>query len=631
MAGATNIPDLTPEETKGLDQWASNLKDLDPNNAFDALGYSPGFGGYRTHEELTPGFWDNALARAGILTDKMRERQELSQKQQALLPFVKELMDEKIRLRHIMALSPGTDQEVPTEVAKTLGMNQPQAFAEAGGPMAAPSPAGAMGGLQPAPSLGSTPEGQPPMMLRPAPSLGDQAMAGMPLGTPGQIGALSNTQPFAGPPVPGQDPIPFAPLETTGYQNVPEYDPMTGGFRPGLQTVALRDGPPMVEETVRDQPITMADRKQVPQPAPTPAPKDLPLWRRNQVANMLTAQAAGHLMPDETGKLVPSSFMAPDTRSLNDEQQQALAQIYQGGTPAPGVKLPAGPYIAALKGKQDTKAQDVSLPVREYMKANNMPETPQSIEIARQAVRQEKQADEKANIVTRELMQTGPQEVRVQLLKQGTNVVEATTDQVEKAIKDAADQELSVHARKQMQEFAYSGLDAGEKEKLVGLQQVARVTNRLRNEFTPAERREFVGYLSLPTHRLAQIVKANPRFAKFDALLNREGLAAFDTAGKNLTALENKIMFGFLPQGGEWSPENFEAKLEEGDDYARSKIGDIVKTATTNRRDLARTMSEQLPKKEARPSAATRYNQLEKQGMKEADIYNQLVVEGYKP
>jgi hypothetical protein len=626
MAGATNIPDLTPEEHKSLDQWASDLKDLDPNKAFDALGYSPGFGGYRTHEELTPGFWDNALARAGILTDKMRERQELSQKQQALLPFVKELMDEKIRLRHIMALTPGTDQDVPAEVARTLNINQPQPFAQGGtAPMAAPT------GLQPAPNLQpSFGAEQPPMMLRPAPSAGDQAMAAMPLGTPGQIGALSNTAPFAAPPMQGEPPLPFSPLETTGYQNVPEYDPMTGGYRPGLQTVALREGPPMVTETVRDQPMVMADKKVVPPPLPAPAPRELPLWRRKQVADMMTAQAAGHIMPDESGKLVPSSFMAPDTRSLNDEQMASLASIYQGGAPMPGVRLPAGPYVSALKGKQEGKAQDVSLPVREYMKANNMPETPQSIEIARQAVRQEKLADEQKSIVTRELMQTTPQDVRAQLLKQGTNVLEATPDQIDKAIRDAADQELSVAARKKMQDFELSGLDGEEKSKLLGLQQVARVTHRLRTEFTPAERREFVGYFQLPLNRIAQIAKANPRFARFDALVNREGIAAFDTAGKALTATEASIIFGFLPQGKEWSPENFESKLMEGDDYARTKIGDIVSIATTTRRDMGKEMQKRLPKKEPKLSPAERYNQLEKQGMKEADIYNQLVVEGYK-
>lgn len=618
-----NIPDFTPQETQALDKWASNIQDLDPNNAFDAMGFSPGFAGYKTHEELKPGFWDEALAGAGILTDKMRERQELAGKQQELMPFVKSMIAEKLALRRVLAASPEMSDQVHPAVAGMLGLDRAQGNA---GPIGTTPTA-----LQPAPNqqpaFGSD---QQPMMLRPAPSLGDQVMAGMPLGTPGQLGALSEVQPFAAPMQPGSEPLPFAPLEQTGMQNVPEFDPSTGGMRPGLQSVAVRNGPPMLTETVRDQPITMADRKQFPQPAPVQPPRQLSIPERFQVADAMKAQAAGHLMVDETGKLVPSSFLAPDQKTLTDEQQASLASIYQGGAPAPGVRLPAGPYMTALKGKQEGKSSDLSQGVREYMAAHNLPNTPQGIEIARQSVRQEKLADERKNIVTRELMQTTPQDVRAQLLRRGTNVLDATPEQVEQAIKDAADQELSVAARKKMQDFELSGLDSEEKSRLTGLQQVARVTHRLRSEFTPAERREFVGYFQLPLNRMAQIAKANPRFAQFDALVNREGLAAFDTAGKALTANEAAIIFGFLPQGKEWSPENFEAKLREGDDYARSKIGDIVSIATTTRRDMGREMQKRLPAKEAKKSAAERFNELEKQGMKEQDIYNQLVVEGYK-
>lgn len=472
------------------------------------------------------------------------------------------------------------------------------------------------------------------MMRRPAPSLGNQAMLQMPLGTPGQMGALSEVQPFTDPTAaPGTfsqfspEAMTIPPPEIAGFQTV--MDPGTGGPMRHVQGAPI-PGEPRLTAQVLDQPITMADRKQVPQPAPTPAPRELPIWQRLQIADTLKAQSVGHLVPDETGKLVPASFASPDTRSLNDKQMASLASVYQGGDALPGVPLPAGPYITALKGKQEGKAQDVSLPVREYMKANNMAETPQNIEIARQSVRQEKLADERKSIITREMMQTTPQDVRAQLLKQGTNVLEATPDQIDQAIRDAADQELSVAARKKLQDFELSGLDAEEKSKLTGLQQVARVTHRLRTEFTPAERREFVGYFQLPINRVAQIAKANPRFARFDALVNREGLAAFDTAGKALTASESAIIFGFLPQGKEWSPENFEAKLVEGDDYARTKIGDIVSIATTTRRDMGKEMQKRLPAKGQRPSAEERFKQLEKQNMKEADIYNQLVVEGYK-
>lgn len=633
---ATKIPDLTPEQTQSLDAWAKNLKDLDPNHAFDALGYSPGFNGFRTHEELTPGFWDTALARAGILTDKMQERQKLAGMQEQLMPFVKGLMEEKLRLRHIAALTPEKNTEVPAGIAQALGIPQPgQAQPFAAEPVQGANP-GTTSGLQPAPNqqpaFGSD---QSPMMRRPASSLGTQAMLQMPLGTPGQLGDLAEAQPFTDPnAAPGTfsqfspEAMMIPPTEAAGFQQV--MDPSTGGPIPFVQGAPIPGEQPRLTARVIDQPITMADRKQLPQPAPAIPERELPLFQRAQIMDMLHAQATGHLVPDETGKLVPASFASPDTKSLTDEQMASIASVYQGGAPIPGVRLPAGPYMAALKGKQEGKAQDISLPVREYMKANNMAETPQNIEVARQSIRQEKLADEQKNILTKEMLQTGPQDVRVQLQKQGVNMLNASPEQIDQAIQDAADQDLSVQARKKLQDFQLSGMDSEEKSKLLGLQQIARVTHRLRTEFTPAERREFVGYFQLPITRVAQIAKANPRFAKFDALVNREGIAAFETGGKALTAQEAAIIFGFLPQGKEWSPENFEAKLVEGDDYARSKIGDIVSIATTTRRDMGKEMQKRLPKQAGKISAAERFDQLEKSGMKEKDIYNQLVVEGYK-
>lgn len=362
-----NIPDFTPQETQALDKWASNIQDLDPNNAFDAMGFSPGFAGYKTHEELKPGFWDEALAGAGILTDKMRERQELAGKQQELMPFVKSMIAEKLALRRVLAASPEMSDQVHPAVAGMLGLDRAQGNA---GPIGTTPTA-----LQPAPNqqpaFGSD---QQPMMLRPAPSLGDQVMAGMPLGTPGQMGALSEVQPFAAPMQPGSEPLPFAPLEQTGMQNVPEYDPTTGGMRPGLQSVAIRNGPPMLTETVRDQPITMADRKQFPQPAPVQPPRQLSIPERFQVADAMKAQAAGHLMVDETGKLVPSSFLLPDAKALTGEQQESLRRVMNGEPPLPGVLLPAAQYTAALKGRTEARVGSMPEIVKLQNQADQLPE-----------------------------------------------------------------------------------------------------------------------------------------------------------------------------------------------------------------------------------------------------------------
>jgi hypothetical protein len=283
------------------------------------------------------------------------------------------------------------------------------------------------------------------------------------------------------------------------------------------------------------------------------------------------------------------------------------------------------------EGRRETRTdKDVSLPVREWLAGEGLPPTPANIKTGTEVLRQRKNADDQEAIKLKELLQTGPQDVRIQLAKQGKTILDASPDEMQQAISDAAEQELSVAERKKIQEFQLSPIGEEQQAKLLGLQQIARVTHRLKTEFTEAERRKYVGYFNQPVERVKQLIQADPRFAKFDALVNREGIAAFETGGKALTAQEAKIIFGFLPQGGEMSPENFEAKLIEGDDYARTKISDIVKIATSNRRDIGKAMTGNLPKKPAKKSPAQRYNELEKQGMKEADIYNQLVVEGYK-
>lgn len=464
--------------------------------------------------------------------------------------------------------------------------------------------------------------------LQPAPPLGaDPAMAGMPLGASSaqaasmpQIAPPDNAMPqplsdggrFMTPDAAVTTPIPLGPqAQQFDYQGRPIQSPPQS---------------PLVEQPVRPEPMA-SPMARAPQPM-AQAPQELSIPQRLQAARTLTAQAAGHLVPGATGGLVPYH---PEAQLLNAPQQQELSDIFAGGRPSGRVPLPAAPLMQALKGKTESKDK-LSQPITDYLAAKNLQPTPENIDLARNATRTEKVDDEKSAIQFKESLQAGSQRTRDFLASKTGKLFlkDATPAQVEQAIKDSADQEVSVHARNLLNQFNLGGLDATEKEKLVGLQQVANVTERLKSEFTPAERREFVGYLTLPITRMAQIAKANPRFALFDAVLNREGVAAFDTAGKNLTANESAIIFGFLPQGKEWSPENFEAKLMEGDKYARTKIGDIVTLATTNRRDLAKKMEAGLPKGAPKQSAAERYNQLEKQGMKEADIYNQLVIEGHK-
>lgn len=451
---------------------------------------------------------------------------------------------------------------------------------------------------------------RPSNSLQAAPTMGgDPAMAGMPLGA---SSANAAAMPQISPP---DTAMPQA-LNDGGRRMLPEDNvrtPVPLGPQAQQFDYQGRPIPPQPQADLIPQPIRpepIADPMQR-QPMAAPAPQDLSIPQRLQAARALTAQAGGHLMPDETGKLVPASFMAPESRLLSAPQQQELASIYNGGTPSGQVKLPAAPLMQALKGKQDKTLQGLSAPIKDYLQAKGLEPTPANIDQARSATRTEKIDDEKSAIEFKESLQAGSQKTRDFLYSKTGKafLTKATPQEVEQAIKDATDNDISEHARKAMDSFKLGGLDGGEKEKLAGLQQILHVTDRLKNEFTPAERREFVGYFQLPVNRLSQIIQANPRFAKFDALVNREGIAAFETGGKALTAQEAAIIFGFLPNAKEWSPENFEAKLLEADDYGRSKIHTIVDIATTNRRDMGRKMEEAMPKASAQGPTTIKDNE----------------------
>lgn len=584
------------DQRRNFDQWltSDDASEVTPDALYNVLGVAPGMGAFPAKEELQPGFLDKFLDAFGVQTDKVKSLKTLSLKQKQLEPFVNEMLKLKaVDLIHRNAqlrAAPRTTDDAPA-VSRTLGL---------GG--------GESQGLQPAPTLG-----------------GDPAMAGMPLGA-------SSANAAAGPQI--------SPPDTVGPMSLPEggriMEPVTAGFTPiplapapGVpgspnpmnfgdafdyqgRPVPPRAAPDLVALPIRPEPIAAPlPRATMPQQAP----RQLKDFERFQAAQMLQSQATGALVPDDSGKLVPASFMSADQRLLEAPQQQELARIYAGEQPSGTVRLPAAPLMAALKGKQDQTLQGLSAPIKDYLQAKGLKPTPDNIDQARTATRAEKIDDEKTAIRFKEALQAGSQKTRDFLASKTGKLflADAKPAEIEQAIKDATNNDISEHARKAMDTFNLGGLDGGEKEKLAGLQQILHVTDRLKNEFTPAERREFVGYFQLPVNRLSQIIQANPRFAKFDALVNREGIAAFETGGKALTAQEAAIIFGFLPNAKEWSPENFEAKLREADDYGRSKIHTIVDIATTNRRDMGKKMDQAMPKPNAGPTQVSSdedYNKL---------------------
>lgn len=569
-------------QRRNFDNWltSNDASDATPDGLYRALGVAPGTGTFKSREELQPGFLDKFLDAFGVQTDKVKELKALSLKQKQLEPFVNEMLKLKaVDLIHRNAqlrAAPETVGESPA-VDATLGFGGGQA-----------------GGLQPAPSLG-----------------GDPAMAGMPMGA-------SSANAAATPQLTPPDTAMPQPLSDGGRFMTPDSvmtTPMVDRSAPQQFDYQGKPIPAptqldLIEQPIRPEPIAAPMSRPATPQAP---PRKLKDFERFQAAQMLQAQAQGHLVPGANGGLVPYH---PDAQLLSAPQQQELANVYNGGQPTGAVKLPSAPYMKALEGKQNKALKGLSQPIQDYLQAKNLPPTPENIDRARNETRAEKMADTKEEIRTKEGLQAGSQDIKTFLAaKTGkTNLVDATPDEIQQAIKDKTENDISQHARQVMDSFNLGGLDGMEKEKLTGLQQITRVTDRLKNEFTPAERREFVGYFQLPINRLSQIIQANPRFAKFDALVNREGIAAFETGGKALTAQESAIIFGFLPNAKEWSPENFEAKLLEADDYGRSKIKTIVDIATTNRRDIGKKMEESLPKKGASGPASVKsdedYNKL---------------------
>lgn len=113
-----------------------------------------------------------------------------------------------------------------------------------------------------------------------------------------------------------------------------------------------------------------------------------------------------------------------------------------------------------------------------------------------------------------------------------------------------------------------------------------RVAQNLMSEFTPQERAQYVGFLSFPANRLSQIAKEDPKFARFQTLINEAKGQAFGEGGKQLTQFEASVVFGYVPTGRELSTADFEAKLSEANsraDFLRSRR---LFYATKSRKEL---------------------------------------------
>lgn len=152
-------------------------------------------------------------------------------------------------------------------------------------------------------------------------------------------------------------------------------------------------------------------------------------------------------------------------------------------------------------------------------------------------------------------------------------------------------------------------LDADTRQVVGAMQSAIAVMAEMRKEFTPEQRRDFVGILQNPALRAMQFLKADPQFARFQALLGRLKKAAFEDAGKQMTPFEFSVVQQYVPQGVELSWEDFEAKLEMGTAYSEMIVNARRQFSGTTKGGFARegvpqpVLAAPGAKNPARPSA----------------------------
>jgi len=137
-------------------------------------------------------------------------------------------------------------------------------------------------------------------------------------------------------------------------------------------------------------------------------------------------------------------------------------------------------------------------------------------------------------------------------------------------------------------------LEGPERIRLNAFTQAEDVAKQLTSEFTPEERKHYVGLggFRMNAQQAQQLAtdaltgKADPKFARFAALIAMGKAEAFGEAGKSLTGAEKAVIFGYIPTGTEMSAEAFEQKLTLAQQRLPAILDRELKLATTPRRDL---------------------------------------------
>lgn len=146
----------------------------------------------------------------------------------------------------------------------------------------------------------------------------------------------------------------------------------------------------------------------------------------------------------------------------------------------------------------------------------------------------------------------------------GASPADRLRQRKEEAARRQADLEVETAQRKAADAEARKPLDAEGQTIVAGLTRARELIQEALTEFTPEERRKFVGVLRNPANRWAQVLQGDPRFQQWQALIGQLQQLKFSFGGRNLTKQENDIIERFLPTGREWGGgDEFDVKAAE--------------------------------------------------------------------
>lgn len=110
---------------------------------------------------------------------------------------------------------------------------------------------------------------------------------------------------------------------------------------------------------------------------------------------------------------------------------------------------------------------------------------------------------------------------------------------------------------------------------------VHRFASQIRNEFTDEELRKYSGIFHFTPQRLAQLGQEDKKAARLLNLVRNVEQTAFSKGGKQLTELEARIVFGYLPSTTGWSPTEFITNLNSTIENVPSEIDQVFEIART--------------------------------------------------